>query len=155
MPLAFDDEDGARRRDETSWTPVLDDCQRAGPIAWQLRPDQHGERDFRRVRQTRQSLDRHRRTQSAQFGNLGDVEVLTVLELPVQLAARQGEAARFGGFDLELRGELVDGLHQRTLVGGEPEIHQRGSRGSLSRSVAMRLSWISAAPEAMPATTAR
>ena len=138
--VTLHDQERAGRRNEAAGTAVVDDGQRPRPLARKLRTHQHGQRKLRRERHARQSLDGHRRTDRAELGNLRDIEVLTLLQFLVELMPRQGEAAKLGGLGLELHGELVDGLGQRTLIGGEPEIHQRGSRGSLSRSVAIRLS---------------
>ena len=69
--------------------------------------------------------------------------------------AGEGKAVEVDGLGLKLRGQAVERTRQCGLVRREREIHQRGSLGRRSNSVAMRFNWISAAPEAMPATIAR
>src|SRR5690606_3529987 len=100
-------------------------------------------------------LHRQRGGEGAQLGNGTDIEVLPLRQLALQLRPLQHEAVGVGGLVGESGRQLVDGRIDGGLVFIEREIHQRGSRGSRSRSEAIRLSWISAAPEAMPATMAR
>src|SRR6266702_1087484 len=153
--LTLNDQDSLGRRQKTPGTKVLRHCPWPWPFTRKLRPHQHGKSDLGSARQTCQSLHRHRCSDIAQLRDLGNVKVLTVLELLLQVAADERETMKLGGPGFKLGRQPVNCRHQCVLVSSEFEIHQRGSRGSPSSSLAIRLSWISAAPEAMPATIAR
>ena len=120
-----------------------------------MRPHDHRQRQLRRERRARQALHRERGREHAELRNLRDVPVTPVLDLAFECLAGQHEAMRVDRLVLEAEGQAIDGVGERGLVGSQLEVHQRGSRGSLRKSVAMMLSWISAAPEAMPATMPR
>ena len=136
---------------------MLDHRKRTWALLWEVRPDQHRERCFHCVGEVREPFNSQCRSERAKLRDLSYVEVTTVFELPLQLVAGKREAVKLGGLELVPLRQFVDGRHQRLLIGGELEVHARGSRGSLSSSVAIRLScrFTQLAPEAIPATTAR
>ena len=62
------------------------------------------------------------------------------VQLLLELFADQSEAVKLDRLFLKLRGQVRRSPSAARLVGSEPEIHQRGSLGSPSSSVATRLS---------------
>jgi len=64
-----------------------------------------------------------------------------------------GRARRVAGPDLMPR--VIEAGQDAGLVVGQGELHRLFSPGSCSQRRAVRFSWISAAPEAMPAEMAR
>src|SRR5688500_16943272 len=120
-----------------------------------MRMHQHRERSLCCKRQPCETLDRQCGGHWTEARGGGEVEELGLNQLVLQRLAGQGEAPEVGRHPPKGNDQGFERRHQRGLIGGQSKVHQRGSRGSPNSSVAIRLSWISAAPEAMPATTAR
>src|SRR5438445_9205661 len=110
--VTLDDQNGLCRREKTPWTGILGHRQWAWPVTRKLPPDQHRQCDLGGERQTCQPLHSHRCSERPQLRDLGNIKVLTVLELLFQLAADEREAMKLGGSAFKLFGQLVDCRHQ-------------------------------------------
>ena len=140
--------------------------RRAGPSFFQQadRPRQVGidqrtdERRKRRLhceRQARQFLDHEGRRHRAEFFHGLDIEKAILHQRGIKLGAFQCQSGIVQGGGCERPSQYLDEIEHLPLVFIEGKLHQRGSRGSSSTSLAMMLSWISAEPAAIPATIPR
>ena len=144
-----------KEADRAMGLAFLHQAERARRRITQQRADKGAGRGLHCLGQARQPLDHQRGADRAEVGIETDIEEAAFGEVAVQRLAAEGKARlmqRRAGIG---PGQRVDRVENRDLVVGQGQVHQRGSRGSLSTSLAMMLSWISAAPAAMPATIPR
>src|SRR5690606_241995 len=108
------------------------------------------------MRRSRDALDHERRIQRTEAVLAGDVEKTRFGQRGIERVT-VGRHHRLGvGGQGQTIEHALDLVEHRGLVVGECELHGLvRSEGRSSQRRAMRLSWISAAPEAMPAAIAR
>ena len=148
---------GARLQEahRLSQLPLFHQAQRARQVGIDQRAYQGGRSRFHRERQPGQLFHHQRRRHRAEFGHGHDIKEPALGQRRVQFIAGERKGRVVHRHRGEGARQTVQKVEDLDLVFVERKLHQRGSRGNCSTSLAMMLSWISAAPAAMPATIPR
>ena len=139
----------------TSPLAGVDEAHRPGGFFAKHRTNERARRRLGRIGQARQPLDHQRGGDSAKLGIISHFEKPGICQRSIERVVARKQRRIVDGGALPWPQHGIERIEDNALILGEGKIHQRGSLGSWRTSLAMMLSWISAAPAAIPATIPR